>query len=54
MDKGEDLFGTVYGKGETVFEQGDPGETMFVVQSRAVAVTRLDGGRKTAPGFLSI
>jgi CRP-like cAMP-binding protein len=42
---GEELFGLVYERGTIVFHQGDPGDTMYVVQSGAVEVSRLQGDR---------
>jgi CRP-like cAMP-binding protein len=36
----DDLFGTIYTKGHILFQQGDYGDTMFVIQSGAVELTR--------------
>jgi F420-non-reducing hydrogenase small subunit len=45
MNKGDELFGTVYEKGEVIFRQGDSGDTMFIIQSGAVEVTRSSEGK---------
>jgi CRP-like cAMP-binding protein len=36
----DDLFGTIYTKGQILFQQGAYGDTMFVIQSGAVELTR--------------
>lgn len=41
-----DLFGTIYIKGQVLFQQGAYGDTMFVIQSRAVELTRSENGRE--------
>ena len=40
MSNGQDLFGSVYERGALVFRQGDPGDTMYIIQSGAVEVTQ--------------
>ncbi|MEI6134999.1 MAG: cyclic nucleotide-binding domain-containing protein [Desulfomonile sp.] len=36
----DDLFGTIYLKGQILFQQGAYGDTMFVIQSGTVELTR--------------
>lgn len=43
MYKGDDLFGSVYKRGEVVFSQGDHGDTMYIIQSGAVEVACRQG-----------
>jgi F420-non-reducing hydrogenase small subunit len=45
MSQGEELFGSIYERGEVVFSQGDPGETMYIIQSGAVEVSQRQGKR---------
>lgn len=52
MNKGEELFGNVYEKGEVVFRQGDPGDTMFIIQSGAVEVSRSEKGKEVVLALL--
>ena len=52
MDQGEDLFGTVFERGECVFRQGEPGETMYLVQSGAVEIVRRNGDDATVLALL--
>ena len=40
------MFGTIYAKGQILFQQGAYGDTMFVIQSGAVELTRLEAGRE--------
>jgi CRP-like cAMP-binding protein len=44
MDTVDDLFGTIYVKGQIIFQQGAYGDTMFVIQSGAVELTRSENG----------
>ena len=46
MAEVDDLFGTIYVKGQTLFHQGAYGDTMFVIQSGAVELTRSENGRE--------
>jgi F420-non-reducing hydrogenase small subunit len=46
MSKGEELFGTIYQKGEVVFRQGELGDTMYIIQSGAVEVSQVRGDQK--------
>jgi len=48
----EELFGKWYERGEVVFREGDPGDTMFVIQMGEVEVSHLEGGRKAVLGNL--
>jgi CRP-like cAMP-binding protein len=49
MQSGEDLFGSVYHKGEVIFRQGQAGDRMYIIQSGAVQVVHQDAdtGRET-------
>ncbi|MBN1890098.1 MAG: cyclic nucleotide-binding domain-containing protein, partial [Thermoflexales bacterium] len=47
MDTGQELFGSVYAKGDVIFRQGEVGEEMYIIQSGAVQVSRQQGGRET-------
>ena len=41
-----DLFGSIYKKGDVIFEQDSPGDTLYIIQSGAVEISRLrDGGK---------
>jgi F420-non-reducing hydrogenase small subunit len=44
MNTGAELFGSVYQNGEVIFRQGDPGDTMFIVQSGAVEISQTAAG----------
>ncbi|MFH0825618.1 MAG: cyclic nucleotide-binding domain-containing protein, partial [Pseudomonadota bacterium] len=46
MTTAEELFGKKYEKGEVVFKEGDSGDTMFVVQSGEVEISRIRDDRK--------
>jgi F420-non-reducing hydrogenase small subunit len=52
MQRGAELFGSIYRRGEVVFRQGDPGESMYVIQSGAVEVSQLKNGRETVIAIL--
>jgi len=52
MGMDEELFGTIYEKGEIVFRQGDPGDTMYIIQSGAVEVSQLRDEQKFVLAFL--
>jgi F420-non-reducing hydrogenase small subunit len=47
MVTGEELFGSVYHKGDVIFRQGDVGDQMYIIQSGAVKVSQVDGERET-------
>ncbi len=49
---GEELFGTLFGKGEVVFREGERGDALFIIQSGAVEISRQAGGRKVVVGLL--
>jgi CRP/FNR family cyclic AMP-dependent transcriptional regulator len=40
-------FVRTYGKGETIFEEGSPGQEMYIIASGAVKVTTTKAGRET-------
>jgi CRP-like cAMP-binding protein len=52
MTKNAELYGSVYEKGEIVFRQGDPGETMFIIQYGAVEVSRIQNGHESVLAIL--
>jgi len=52
MGQGEELFGTVYDKGQIIFRETDRGDTMFLIQSGAVQVTRMRDGREEVLALL--
>jgi F420-non-reducing hydrogenase small subunit len=52
MDAGDNLFGVVYARGQEVFAQGDHGDTMYVIQSGAIELTRTDGDRNVVLAIL--
>ena len=41
-----DLFGSLFKKGDVIFEQDTPGDTMFIIQSGAVEISCHRGGEK--------
>jgi F420-non-reducing hydrogenase small subunit len=47
-----EIFGSVYETSAVIFRQGEPGHTMYIVQSGAVEVSRGDGGREIVLGVL--
>ena len=47
MEHGAELFGSTYRRGEVVFRQGDPGDSMYIIQSGAVEVSQHKNGRET-------
>jgi F420-non-reducing hydrogenase small subunit len=46
MSQGDELFGSIYERGSVVFRQGDPGDSMYIVQSGAVEISRIQGERE--------
>lgn len=52
MRKGEDLFGFVCRKGDVIIRQGDPGSTMYIIQSGAVEVTQRRGDHEMVLALL--
>ena len=52
MTHGEDLFGITFKKGETIFSQGDMGDTMYVIQSGAVEISQYRNNAKTVLALL--
>lgn len=45
MSKGTELFGSVYENGEIIFQQDDPGDTMYIIQSGAVEISQKEDGK---------
>src|SRR4030042_6495157 len=52
MSKGEELFGPIYQRGEVVFRQGEPGDTIYIIQSGAVEVSQLRNDKKVVLALL--
>ena len=52
MSQGGELFGITYRKGEVIFNQGDPGDTMFIIQSGAVEISRSQNSQKSVLALL--
>ncbi|MBW1981227.1 MAG: cyclic nucleotide-binding domain-containing protein [Deltaproteobacteria bacterium] len=52
MAYNEEIFGTFYEKGEVVCRQGEPGDTMYIIQSGAVEVSQLQGGQEVVLGLM--
>jgi F420-non-reducing hydrogenase small subunit len=52
MSKGEEIFGPIYQKGEVVFRQGEPGDTIYIIQSGAVEVSQLRNDKKVVLAIL--
>jgi CRP-like cAMP-binding protein len=52
MSQGEDLFGVIYEKGEVVFQPGDFGDTMYIIQSGAVEISQIHGKREIVLALL--
>jgi F420-non-reducing hydrogenase small subunit len=46
MPHGQELFGSIYEKGQMVFREGEPGDTLYIIQSGAVEVSRGRGKDK--------
>lgn len=46
MERGDEFFGCEYRSGETVFRQGDPGHTMYIIQAGSVEVSQRKDGRE--------
>jgi F420-non-reducing hydrogenase small subunit len=47
-----DVYGIVFPRGETICREGDPGDTMYVIQSGAVEVSRQSGGESLVLAIL--
>jgi CRP-like cAMP-binding protein len=43
----EGVFGTVYEPGDTIFQQGEPGDTLYLIQSGAVEYSYRRGDTET-------
>lgn len=52
MAHNAELYGSVYEKGEIVFRQGEPGETMFIIQYGAVEVSHIQNGHESVLAIL--
>ena len=52
MERGAELFGSIYRRGEVVFRQGDPGDSMYIIQSGAVEVSQHKNGQEIVIAIL--
>ncbi len=52
MSKGEELFGITYEKGAIIFREGDQGNTMYIIQSGAVEISRNKDEQKNVLALL--
>jgi F420-non-reducing hydrogenase small subunit len=48
----DEIFGSFYDRGAVVFRQGDPGDTMYIIQSGAAEVCQLQDGREVVLALL--
>ena len=49
---GEDIFGFLCERGETIFREGDPGDTMYLIQTGAVEISRMGKDGEVALALL--
>jgi F420-non-reducing hydrogenase small subunit len=52
MSKAEEVFGKVYERDSVVFRQGDPGDSMYVIQSGAVEISQVQDNREVVIALL--
>ena len=52
MTNKEELYGNIYEKGAEIFRQGDPGDTMYVIQYGAVEVIQKNAGKENVLALL--
>lgn len=52
MGWGNEIFGSLYEKGDVIFRQGDLGDKMFIIQSGAVEIFKSEGRSETFLGIL--
>ncbi len=52
QNTGSELFGSLYEKGEVIFRQGDPGDTMFVIQSGTVEISQTERNKESVIAIL--
>lgn len=52
MEQGEELFGITYKKGDVIFQQGDLGDTMYVIQSGAIEISQSQDGKRNVLALL--
>ena len=52
MPYDDEIFGSFYDKGTVVFRQGDPGDTMYIIQGGAVEVCQLQDGHEVVLALL--
>ena len=51
-EQGAELFGITYRRGDIVFRQGEPGTTMYVIQTGAVEVSQQENGQEKVIAIL--
>ena len=51
-ERGAELFGTTYRRGDIVFRQGEAGEAMYIIQSGAVEVSQRKNARESVIAIL--
>lgn len=52
MKNGTELFGSVYDNGELIFQQDEPGEAMYIIQSGAVEISQKKDGKDVVIALL--
>jgi len=52
MSQDGELFGLTYRKGEVIFNQGESGDTMYIIQSGAVEISHRQGDKKNVLALL--
>jgi F420-non-reducing hydrogenase small subunit len=52
MAGGEEIFGSLFKKGEVVFKQGEQGDTMYIIQSGAVEISQEQDGKDVVLALL--
>lgn len=52
MSRSEEVFGITYEKGEVIFHEGDIGDTMYIIQSGAVEISKSQNNNKAVLALL--
>ena len=52
MSNSEDLFGITYRKGDVIFNEGDMGDTMYIIQSGVVEISHIKDGNRNVLAIL--
>ena len=53
MSNEEDLYGTIFEPGAVIFRQGEPGDTLYLIQSGAVEYSYKQGDKETVLTILA-